>query len=450
MGIKFSPGLKAAGVDPNMVEKLVEAQKIPLNTAKKRKEVIVQEKAGIDKFSSLLHELEGSLSGLKTRQAFYKLKLDSSHPDILDGTVAPGALLGSYEFEVRSLARSDKQLAYGFPDRDKTPVGFGYMLVDTEKHGSKEVTIEPNSTLEQVASQINDADIGVRAMVVNTRYQPDAFRLLVVSEESGKESKITIDPDTTDLDFKEQVVGRNLDVLFEDVPVTNTTNNLDGLVDNVTFNVRRSEPGTRVQVNIVHDAEATMEGIKAFVTNYNKIMGFVQQQYTKDPDTGKFGNLAGDYSLKMVMRQLQSSLTTMAKSGNKYSTIAEIGITSNPKTGELVMDEAKVKAALSENYEGVANLFIRDRNTVGLAEIMSQKVRELEDAGSGALKNRQRGLEQVIKNQDQEIERRERLLQEKETSIRRKFSALESTLSGLQGQSDYLKARFSGGNGGGA
>ena len=44
MGIKFRPGLESVGIDPGMVEKLMEAQKIPVNKAKERRDTTIEEK----------------------------------------------------------------------------------------------------------------------------------------------------------------------------------------------------------------------------------------------------------------------------------------------------------------------------------------------------------------------------------------------------------------------
>jgi len=64
-----------------------------------------------------------------------------------------------------------------------------------------------------------------------------------------------------------------------------------------------------------------------------------------------------------------------------------------------------------------------------------------------------RGLDNIIKNQDQDIERRERQLVSKEEQIKRRFSALEGQVNNMQAQGQYLKARFgnqeSGSQGGG-
>lgn len=442
MGIKFNPGLKAAGLDPSLVENLIEVQKAPVNAAKQRKEKVIEEKKEVEKLEKMLGELDATLNGLKTRRDFNKLKLDSSHPDIIDGLVSPGAALGSYEMEIRSLARTEKQLAFGWPDKDQSPIGFGYMLIEQEDGTRNEVMVEPGTTLQSLANQINESRIGVRAMVVNTKYYPDAYRLLVVSEKSGKESKLYLDEDTTFLEFKQQVAGRNLDVLFEDVPVTDEDNTLDELIDGVSLTARRSEPGTRVQISIVHDLEKTVEGIKAFVEKYNEIAKFVYSQFQENPETGKYGLLSGDSSIKYIIRQMQSAIISVPGSDRKINTLADVGITTNPKSGDLNLDEAKLTEALSQNYDGVADLFVRGHDTLGVAETLAQKLKNFRDPGFGTVKSKIRGLNTIIENQDKEIERRTRQLDTKESSIRRQFTQLETQLASLKGQGDFLKQRF--------
>ncbi len=446
-------GVRMAGisglVDPRMIDQLVEAEKIPISQAKKRRELISNEKKEFDKLVTIVNEFEGSLNGLKTKGDFYKLKVESSHPDIMDGVVEAYALPGTYEFEVRGMARSEKELAYGFPDKDKTPVGFGFMEIEVEGQQEPfEVTIEPNATLQDVANVINQADAGVRAMVINTKYDPDAFRLIVLSEKSGKESRIFIDEDTTFLEFKEQVTGRNLDILFEDVPITDTDNNLEDLIEGVVFNVKRAEPGTRVQVNIAHDVEKTVESIKGFVEKYNKIASFVHDQFAVNPETQKAGLLAGDSSLKTILRSLQSAIIDPTNNRGKYNNLADIGITTDPKSGQLNINESKVRQSLAENYDGVANLFVRAHNGIGIADRLGEKIKNFKDPVGGVLKSKTRSLEQVIKNQDNDIERKERQLEQKEEMIRKRFTNLESQLAGMKSQGDFLQAKFGSGGGG--
>ncbi len=439
MGIRFSN----FGFDKT-VDKLLEVEKLPVEAAKKRKEKVVTEKKEVDKLTKLVADLDKATNAVKAQSDFYHLKVESSHPDIIEGTIKGPAAVGSYEFEVRGLARSDKQLAYGFPDKDKTSVGFGYMEIEREDKEPFEVTVEPGSTLEKVAMQINDAQAGVRAMVINTGYKPDSYRLLVLSEQSGKEAKINIDEDTTFLEFKNQVAGRNLDVLFEDVPITSQDNDLKELLENVNFHVKRAEAGTRVQVSIVHDADATIAGIKTFIEKYNDIVKFSAEQ-SKSPNDGTPGALSGDSSVRQIMRTLQQGLYGSPTGSTKYQNLADIGISTNPKTGELVMDESKVKSALADNYESVANLFIRSKFGDGVGERVAQRIKTFRDPNSGVLKSRMRGLDRIIESQDKDIANRERQLGEKQESIKKRFSSLESQMSSLQAQGQYLAQRFGAG-----
>ncbi|MBF0440727.1 MAG: flagellar filament capping protein FliD [Oligoflexales bacterium] len=444
------PGKISGLFDPNLVESLVKAEGIPVENAKKVREKYVTERNEVQTLQKLLSELDVALNGLKSKADFYKMKVESSHPDIIDGTVTGYAMPGSYEFEVRGLAKAEKELAYGFPDKDKTPVGFGYMLIEREDmDDSFEIVVEPGATLKDVANQINDAGAGVRAMIINTKYKPDSYRLLVISEKSGNEARVYVDEDTTFLEFKEQVTGRNLDVLFEDVPVTDEDNNLEELIDGVVFNIKRSEPGTRVQVSIVYDIDKTLEAIKKFVEKYNATIEFVGKQIAIDPNTGKAGILAADSTIRAVQRGLQSAIGNALNYNGKYSTLAEVGITTDPKTGKLNLDEAKVRGCLADSYDSVASLFIRSDKTMGFAETMAERLKELRDNQFGAVKGRLREMDSKIKNQDQIIERKERDLEKREDAIRRRFINLESQLSSLKSQGDFLSSKLGGSGGAG-
>ena len=446
MGVRM-PGQISGLFDPKVVEQLIEVEKLPAEQAKKRKDHVVKEKEEVEKLQTLLVQLDGTLNGLKSKSDFYKMKVESSHPDIIDGTVEGVTIPGSYEFEVRGVARAEKELAYGFPDKDKTTVGFGFMLVEREDREPAEITIEPGSTLQDVTQAINDADVGVKAMVINTKYKPDPFRLLVVSENSGKEASVFIDEDTTYLEFKEQVKGRNLDVLFEDVPITDEDNSLEDLVDGVVFMVKRSEPGTRIQVGIVHDIDKTMEGIQDFVAKFNEVSEFVHAQVQVDPKTKKAGILAADSSVKTVMRQIQAELGNSQSTTGKYHSLADIGITTDPKSGNLTMSEAKVRQSLAEDYDGVANLFVHGRASEGVASRLADRLKYFRDPASGVIKSKLRGLDKVIQNQDQEIERKEMIAGKKEEGLRRRFTALEGQLAQLQSQGSFLSQKLGGGGG---
>ncbi len=444
MGVRL-PGSTSRLFDPKVVGDLIEVEKMPIKSAEARKEKVVKERDEFKKLQDLVETLDTSLSKLKTSTDFKRLKVESTHPDIIDGSITGPTVPGSYEFEVRGMSRSEKELAYGFPDKDVTPVGFGYMRIERKGEDDLEVTINPGSTLHDVATAINSTDGGVKAMVINTKYKPDPYRLMVLSEKSGEESKIKIDEDTTFLEFKEQVIGRNLDVLFEDVPVTDEDNTLEDLISGVAFNVKRAEAGTRVEINISHDIDATVENIQGFVTGYNEVAKFINDQFKVNQQTQKAGILAADGTIKAVIRSLQGVLQNAVSTGGKFNNLASIGITTNAKSGELDFDATKVKKALTEDYDSVANLFVKTDRGVGLAAGLADRIKGLKDASNGMLKTRSKSLDTIIKGQDELIAKKEADFARKEESIKRRFTALEGNLAGMKAQGDFLSQKFGGG-----
>jgi flagellar hook-associated protein 2 len=165
-----------------------------------------------------------------------------------------------------------------------------------------------------------------------------------------------------------------------------------------------------------------------------------------DQKTGRAGILASDGTIKTVMRNLRSAMADPVYSSGKYRSLADIGITTNPKTGELDFNESKVKQALTEDYEGVAKVFIRSKDAVGIAARLADQVKALRDAQNGILKSRTRALDSIIKDQDQGIARKEMVASRKAETIKRRFSNLEGQLSGMKAQGDFLAQRFAANN----
>jgi flagellar hook-associated protein 2 len=447
MGMRVNTG---SGIDPTMVEKLIEVEKMPIKNVEKRRDKTLDEQKLFGQLKTLVGDLNGSLNSLRNRTDFIKLKVESSHPDIIDGTVDQQALPGSYEVEVRSVAKTHKLLAEAFPDKNETPVGFGYMTIELDDGKTFDIDIDPDeATLEHVARKINEAEAGAKAIVINTKENlqypgEDMFRLLVISEKSGKEAKVLVDPDTTFLEFKEQVTGRNLEMLFEDVEVFDEDNNLEALMPGLVLNVKRAEPGTKISINISYDVDKTFEQIAGFVEKYNKCNEFLEKQFQVDPQTNQAGALSKDNTIRTIRRSLQNALQHNSKV-SKFHSLAELGIITDSKTGGLKMDETKVKQALSEDYLGVANLFVQTASGPGAGTIMSDAVRGLQNSQYGVISSKDREYKRSLTNYEDDIARKERLAGQKAEGIKRRFSALESLLGGLNAQGQYLQAKFGGG-----
>ena len=417
----------------SMVDQIMAAEATPIASAKERRTQSTGRRDDIKSLDGLLSKLKTSADNLKLPSGFKKSKLESSHPDILSGTAADGALPGSYEIEVEGLAKAARQLSFGFPDSDKTAVGFGYMRVGLPE-GQEDVVIKPGATLKDVAAAINDKVQGVRASVINTGFKEDPFRLLVSSIASGDEIDLEIDPDTTFTEFKSQVKPQDLKLKFEGVDVKRSANALNDLVDGVSLKVAKAAPGTNVTVTVANDVDRTADGVREFVAHYNEIQSFAKKQSTPDAATGRAGGLSGDATLRQVSSSLQRSVSEKS--------LTSVGITTDPKTGELKIDDSKLKDALSRDYDGVASIFSSTATGPGLAAKMSDAVKALQDRTSGAVATRLKGIDERIRRQDDEISRKEERMSQRRAQLERTFSSLDAKMATMKSQGQVLGARL--------
>jgi len=443
MGVRVNTG---SGIDPGLVNKLIELERQPIKQLENRKKTVEEDRKGFRDFAQLVSTLGTSLNSLRNPSDFRKLKLESSNPDLVEGTVDNAALPGNYEIEIRHLAKTQKLLTEGFPDKDSTPVGFGYMTIELDDGRTFDIDVDPDaSTLQDVAKQINEMSAGCKAIVLNTKEtlqdpEADSFRLLVISEKSGKAGKVYIDPDTTYLEFKEQMSGRNLEMLFEDVMVFDEDNTVEGLIPGLVINAKRAEPGTKVTLKIDFDAEKTFESINNFVEAYNSVSDFIDKQFQINPQTNKAGSLSKDSTLKQLQRNLQSAL--QYQGNGKFRTLSQIGITSDPKSGTLKIDAAKVKQALAEDYDSVAELFVQTERGAGFGTRMSDAVRNAQNQQTGVLGSKDREYKRTLESFDDDIVRKERAASQRAEGIKRKFAALEGLINGMNSQGQAIAARL--------
>lgn len=443
MGVRVNTG---SGIDPGLVSKLIELERQPIKQLENRKKTVEEDRKGFRDFTQLVSTLGTSLNSLRNPSDFRKLKLESSNPELVEGTVDNAALPGNYEIEIRHLAKTQKLLTEAFPDKDSSPVGFGYMTIELDDGRSFEIDVDPDaSTLQDVARQINESNAGCKAIILNTKEtledpEADSFRLLVISENSGKAGKVYIDPDTTYLEFKEQMSGRNLEMLFEDVMVFDEDNTVEGLIPGLVINAKRAEPGTKVTLKIDFDAEQTFESINGFVDAYNSVSDFIDKQFQINPQTNKAGSLSKDSTLKQLQRNLQSAL--QYQGNGKLRTLSQIGITSDPKSGTLKIDAAKVKQALAEDYESVAELFVQTERGAGFGTRMSDAVRNAQNQQTGVLGSKDREYKRTLESFDDDIVRKERAASQRAEGIKRKFAALEGLINGMNSQGQAIAARL--------
>ncbi|MFM6926879.1 MAG: flagellar filament capping protein FliD [Bdellovibrio sp.] len=435
----------ASGLPPNIVEQLMDAERIPVKQMEMKKTEKDDKLKLVGELESKINDITKNLGELTNTRGFADKKFISSDNTVVDGQIDPAtAVPGEYSVEVVQLAEKPAAISNGFPDKNETQLGVGYMKFDTPE-GEKEVYLNgKNNTLEGVASQINAANVGLKAQVLEDRKDKEnPFKLLVSGMATGDDNQVTfpkiylLDGDQ-DMYFDQQRASKNAKVKVDGFEVELPENKSTTLVPGVTLDLKSAAPGKVIHMSVKENLEVISGKVKSFVDAYNAALGFIQKQHQLAPaakgGNPQLGPLGGDGLLRTVESSLRSTILNPVRGVETPITrINELGITFN-RNGTLDFSQDKFNKVLNANPGGVANFFRGDGFSTGFVSAVKQAVGNLTNGQFGGIANRKRGLESQIKQINSRIDTKERQLERKEDSLRMKFANLEQKMSEMQAQ----------------
>lgn len=445
--IRFS-GM-ASGLPPNIVEQIMEAERIPVVTMERQKEKEDGKLKLVGDLETKINDITKNISELVGIRGFMNNKFTSGEPNIVDGTVDPNtAVTGQWQIEVLQLAQKPGAVSNGFPDRDSTQMGVGYLRFDTPE-GRKDVYINGgNNTLDGVARTINSAGLGLRAMVLNDRVDKEnPFKLLVTGLSTGTDNEVKfptiymLDGDE-DLFFEQSRPSQNAKVKIDGFEVEVPDNVVPDLIPGVTLDLKQAAPGRPIRLNVKEDLEVISGKLKSFVEAYNGALGFIQGQHKLQKSSDgkeRLGPLGGDGLIRSIEATLRRViLDPQMGLADNINRVSDLGIVFN-RNGTLDFNQEKFNKVLSSNPQAVANFLRGDGVKTGFIPSMKRQVGDLVNSAYGPIANRKRGVQQKIDSINQRIDNKERQLARKEETLRRQFSSLESKMSKLQSQGGALQ-----------
>lgn len=444
----------ASGLPPNIVDQLIEAERIPLKQIEGKKTKQEDSLKLVTDLETKVGEITKNLSELTNTKGFVDTQLVSGDPNVIDGTVDPGSVVnGEYSLEVTQLAQKPGAISNGFPDKDKTQMGVGYIKFQTSD-GTKEVYINgKNSTLNGVAGQINAANIGMRATVIEDKRDKDnPYRLLVSGLKTGDDNTVEfptiylLDGDQ-DMYFDQAREAQNAKLKLDGFEIETPDNVINDLIPGVTLNLKQASPGREVRLFVKENMEAVSGKVKAFVDAYNGALSFIQNQskLQKGPN-GKeqLGPLGGDSMSRQVENTLRRiMLNPQYGVASSVQTMNQLGIEFN-RNGTLNFSQEKFNKVLSAHPQDVSNFLRGDGLSTGFIPNLKRELGNLQNPSFGVLANRKKGVQEKINRFNTQIEQKERQLEKKEDSLRKKFADLETKMSQINSQGSAVSAMAAG------
>ncbi len=254
----------------------------------------------------------------------------------------------------------------------KTSVPLNQAMLATPVSGAGTLTINGVAinydpavdSLSTILNRINSSNAGVTAS-----YDATSDRVVLTAKTTGS-LRITVS-DTGNLaaalglDPNQQQLGQNA-VYSLDGGATwqySTSNTISDVIPGVTLTLTRTT-SSPYSFTVEPNADAAVSAVKRFVEQFNSVLSFIAEKTAYDATTKTAGTLLGDSAVRAVESTLRRLVTSPAIGvSGRYRTLADIGISFGAvgsavgSTGQLQLDENKLRAALQENPDAVFELF---------------------------------------------------------------------------------------------
>lgn len=364
----------------------------------------------------------------------------------------------------------------------------------TGKRNEKFLISETDS-LNTVISKVNNSKVGISML-----YDSYTGKISLSRTETGK-FNIKQENDSDTIENKTKVKGPDIEVSGEfitkflefDKPKAvknegvNAEFTINGLkternsntftIDGVTFTLKQIFEATNkpVTIGVSNDNTKVYDNIKGFIDKYNELIETIQKktnetrnkdyqpltddereglsdkQQEKWEEIAKSGLLRRDTILTGVLSQMRTgfySTVNNSEISSTYNQLAKIGISTSSNYldgGKLVIDEAKLKAAIEADPNSIEQLF---RGENGIVQNLTETVNSTMDklkakAGNSFSTNDNFTIGKELSTIAKRQESFENRLEQLEKRYWAQFTAMEQAIQRANSQSANLMQFFS-------
>ena len=362
----FSIDGLVSGLDTStIIDGLLSIQQSQLDRIGAQKQQVLIKQTAFEGIESNVTALQAAADQLNSvaNDLFSVFEATSSDESILKVAADSKAVPGNYQVSVNQLATAEQIASQSFSSPESL-LTVGTISIQVGDRDALEIAITAdNNTLQGFAEAVNAANSEVSATVIN---DGTGSRLLLTSSETGAENSITITNNTaassgsqTQLDLSGPVVQAASDAVITlgsgagAISISRSTNIFEDVIEGITLDLQKADPTEVVTISVTRDNEPAKTAIEGFVTSFNAVMDYIDDQTKYDDETETAGLLLGDSATNTIRDQLRNTLSrTVANLDGNANRLSSIGITFDEKS-RLQIESSKLNKALNGELNGV-------------------------------------------------------------------------------------------------
>lgn len=451
-------GLKLSDI----LDSLTAAEKATLTPITKQQTSYTAKLSAYGTLKSSLEAFQTANTALSKADLFTATTTASS-TTAFSATTTGNAIAGKYTISVTQLAQAQTLTTKATQADNKTAIATSDSVLTIQQGGGKEpVTINisaANSSLTGMRDAINNAKAGVSASIINVG---GAYRLSITSNDTGLDNAMTlsVSGDSALQSFMgyngtksdgangmtESVTAQNAELTVNNVAIVNSSNTISDALEDITLNLNDTTTGNQT-LTITQDTTKAQAAVKAWVTAYNALQDTFSSltKYTavdvgSDSQDSSNGALIGDTTLRTIQTQLKSALSNTLSS-SAYKTLSQIGITSDPSTGQLNISDDKLSAALKKDSSGVGALIVGDGKKTGITTTIGNNLTSWLSS-TGIIQAAKDGVSKTLNKLTKDYNAASDLIDVKVARYKDQFTQLDVLMTSLNNTSSYLTQQF--------
>jgi flagellar hook-associated protein 2 len=423
----------ASGLDTaTIISQLMQLEAIPQNKLKTSLSVEQNTLKNLQTLNAKVAALTTQAQALASGTGWSALTVTSASDTVTFKTTG-GTTGGSFTFSVDRVAAAHRVTLDDLAAGTDVVLGSG-TTVDLTIGGVTKTLDTGDGTLNGLVAALNGPGTGVSAAKV--RVATDAsgvasYRLVVSALDTGAAHNFTLSnlgPATT-------VPGQDAMITMGPDSITSASNTFSGVIPGVDLTVSAASVGKSVDVTVAKDTTGVKDSVKSLVDAVNAALTQIDSLSSYNAASKTAGPLAGNAGVRALRNELLNSIYP----GDDTS-MAGVGLQTD-RYGKLVFDEAKFSAAYAADPVAVAAKF-----TSGTVDGFAARVAQVADLASnkytGTITSAITGRSTAIGRLEDSIEAWDRRLELRQASLQQRFTALETALSQMNSQSNWLAGQL--------
>ena len=419
--------------------------------------------SGVGTLKSLLAAFNTAMKDLAstTTPQFSGFAATSSAPGVLTATASNTAVNGTYAIKVNNLATASKVTSAAFAGGTTSAIPSGTMTI-SQKGVNYNLNVPDGSTLQSVRDAIN-ADSSLKAAGVSANIITDSFgsRLVLGSTTTGAGSDISVSGIAgLEIDGTNVVgaggaaltassagavgaLAQDASFTVDGMLLTSKSNTVSTAISGLTLNLLGVADGGTSTVTVAPNNDGLKASIQKFVDAYNAVANSITALTKPSLDAdGKLtvpAKLTGDALPRSLLATIRTPLSETG-AGDALTSLAQLGVTTDQKTGALNFDSVKFTTAMSDKKLSgeVQTLFT---GTNGLLERMGKAIEPFSERG-GILDQRTTTLTRTqtrLKNDQEALDRRVVTLT---AVLTKKYNDMDTLVGKLKATASNITSMF--------